>query len=698
MSEVWWGKESRRNLQAGVKRSGGSSAAQPELLPSSRQEVTDELRARTKNFTPEWTNLRATDAGFALTRLFGEQMEPVIERLNRLPEKALIEFLGMAGVQPLQASPASALLEFEVSDSAPQSVLVSRGFQVGAQPADGGGDLVIFETERDLLAAPAKIDEMHVQLDNLFQAIDVQAEGDDARFLPFGDRPEPGRALFIGLSGDIAPGPTLSLGIRVAAPPGSPPPVPGGGVAPLPVPSAPLLEWSVLDGSKFESVEVNFDETGALAHSGVIELRLPRQWRPGRPAGLDKTLRWLRLQITFGSFEQSPVLTSVKLNMARAIAARTIFNEALEPLPQSRNRQMRLSQRPVLPDSLILEVDEGGFDTASEPEVDLPVASDGIDQSSPGAQGRSKTRRWRQVDDLSLFGPEDEVYVLDPLEAIVTFGDGVKGAEVPQGFRNVRAARYRVGGGKAGAVAAEAISTLLSSAPFIKKVSNPWPATGGADRESQQQAIKRGPQEIRTRSRAVTVADYALLARRAQGALVERAHAVAGLHPAFPGRPIPGVVAVFVVPPDRNEGPPTPDEDTLRAVSSYLSAEAAPAGVEVVAAAPRYHRVKIEAALIIRSGVDSGETVRRAIKAIDDFINPLTGGSDRGGWPFGGALRYQALLRRLTDVYGVSAVPTLSIIADGFRFLACQDFVPEANALLWPEVHQIVVREREESR
>lgn len=700
MSEVWWGKESRRNLQARLKRTDDSSAAQPELLPSSRQGVTDELRARTKNFTPEWTNQRATDAGVALTRLFGEQMEPVLERLNQLPEKSLVEFLNLAGVQPLQASPAAALLEFEVSESAPQSVLVSKGFQVGAQPADGKGDLVIFETEHDMFAAPAKIVEMHVQLDNLFQAINLQAEGDAARFLPFGDRPEAGRALFIGLSSDVTPWPTISLGIRVVAPADSPPPVPSGGVAPLPVPLAPLLEWSVLNGTRFDPVEVNFDETGELIHSGIIELRLPRQWRIGRPPGLDgdKQLHWLRLQISFGNFEQSPVLSSVKLNMVRAIAARTIFNEVLEPLPQSHNRQMRLSQRPVLPNTLILEVDEGGFATTSEPEVNAPTDADEINESSTGAQKKSKTRRWQQVDDLSLFGPEGEFYVLDPLEGIVTFGDGVHGAEVPQGFRNVRAVRYQVGGGKSSAVKAEAVSTLLSSAPFITKITNPWPATGGTDRESRQQTIRRGPQEIRARSRAVTVADYALLARQAKGALVERAHAVAGLHPAFPGRPIPGVVAVFVVPPDRDEGPPTPDEDTLRAVAAHLSKQAAPAGVEVVAAAPRYHKVRIEAAITVRTDADAGATVRRALKALDQYLHPLTGGADGTGWPFGGALRYQPLLRHLTKVEGVSAVPILNIIADGFRFLACQDFVPEANALLWPEVHQVVVQEREESR
>jgi hypothetical protein len=136
----------------------------------------------------------------------------------------------------------------------------------------------------------------------------------------------------------------------------------------------------------------------------------------------------------------------------------------------------------------------------------------------------------------------------------------------------------------------------------------------------------------------------------------------------------------------------------LRAVAEYLSKNAAPAGVEVVAASPRYHKVKIEAAITVRSGADSGETVRRALRALDAYLHPLTGGEDGAGWPFGGRLRYQALLRRLTNVEGVSAVPMLNIIADGFRFLACEDFVPEANALLWPELHRIVVQQQEEGR
>ena len=690
MSVVWWGKETTGQASR-LKRVGPPLPPEPELAAPSRQDVKKEVRSRIKSFTPEWTNLRPTDAGVALTQLFSEQMEPVLERLNRLPEKSFVEFLNIAGIRPLQPSPAAAFLEFEISDTAPQSVFIARGFQVGAQPAEGPDELVIFETERDLLAAPAKIVEMHVLQDNLFQSIDPQTE---TGFLPFGSQPEPGRAFFIGLETAIAPGPTISLGIRVAAPPDAPPPLAAGGVAPLPVAFAPQLEWSVLDGTSFLPAEIVLDQTGGLIHSGVVELQLPRQWRVGRPAGLggNAPLRWLRLEIVFGSFAAGPVLGSVKLNMVAASAARSIFNEALEPLPQTRNR-LSLSQKPILPDSLIIEVDEGGFDISSGPEVNVPAAA-----GSPTTDGakKEKTRRWLQVDDLGPYGSEDAVYVLDPLNGVVTFGDGVHGAPIPQGFRNVRATRYRVGGGAGGAVGAEAISTLLSSAPFIKKVTNPWPASGGLNRETNEQAMRRGPQEIRARSRAVTIADYALLARQAPGALVERAHAVAGLHPSFPGRPIPGVVGVFVVPPDRTEGPPTPDEDSLRAVATYLSKNAAPAGVEVVAAAARFHKVRIAATITVRAGADSGKTVRDALLSVHEYLHPLTGGEDGMGWPFGGVLRYQALVRRLTRVAGVSAVPTLNIIADGSRFLSCQDFVPEAHALLWGEVHQILVQQSKE--
>jgi predicted phage baseplate assembly protein len=287
--------------------------------------------------------------------------------------------------------------------------------------------------------------------------------------------------------------------------------------------------------------------------------------------------------------------------------------------------------------------------------------------------------------------PESRVYVLDPATGVLQFGDGVHGAAVPQGFRNVRALVYQVGGGEAGAVEADTITTQISSAPFVTGATNPLRASGGMDAEPPAAAYRRGPQEIRARNRAVAVADYALLARRAPGAQVVRAHAVSGFHPAYPGLPLPGVVGVYVVPPDRDEGPPTPDEATLRAVARFLAEEATPAGVEVVAAAPFYHKVRAEIGVVIDPAADQGDTVRRLGAALDGYLHPISGGEDGEGWPFGAPLRYAPLLRRLvTGVLGVRAVTRLTLVIDGARIAACADFLPRPHALFWPAPHEVV--------
>jgi len=702
MTQPWWGKEAGPDPKVKLAPLPGSSLMQPELLAASRRAVVSELRSRISGFTPEWTNFRSGDAGAALVQLFGEQMEPVLERLNLLPNKSLVEFLNITGATNLSATPAEALLEFTINDSAPESVLIPRGFQVSAPPATGEGDAVVFETEFDFYGAPATIDKVYVQEGGSFQEIDTKSTDP---FRAFGDKPIPGRALFLGLAGAVAPTNFLSLGIGIASVAGTPPPVSSGGIEPIPVAVAPLLRWEILDGASYEAVEVVRDETGGLYRSGIVELSLPRRWRPGRPEGLedkvDANLRWLRLRIVYNQFAASPRFSFVKLNMTRAVAAQTIRDEILEPVPDSQGRQLRLTQTPVIPGSLILEVDDGNVgspiglltdggagDLANVADADEDTVTD----------GEQFGRRWQAVDDLLTYGSDDPVYVLDPETGVVTFGNGLNGAALPSGFRNVRAASYRVGGGAAGAVAADEIKSMLSSVSFVSAVTNPLPASGGADRESQQDAARRGPQEFRARGRAVTVADYALMARRAPGAQIVRAHAVSGFHPSLPGMPIPGVVGVFVVPPDRSEGPPTPDENALRAVSNHLSETLAPLGVEVVVAAPRYHKIRVIAGVVIDPAADSSKTIRRLLSEIDTYLHPLTGGEDGQGWPFGGTLQYSVLVRRLlARTPGLLAISTLNFVVDGLRDLGCADVVPSANALFWPEVHDVIVRGSEAS-
>lgn len=686
---TWWGHEAWGPIPDTAFVTGrGSAPPRPRLLPVGRDAVVREVAGRIRSFTPEWTNNRATDPGAALTRLFAEQMEAVLARVDRLPEKALVEFLGDAGVESLPAQPAEAMLAFTLSSGARESALVPAGFQVGAPPASGDGDLVIFETTRSLFAAPATLAELYVQEDGVVRRIAVPDSPDAPPFEPFGRRAEAGRALYIGLSTDdpaVQLTNRLTIGIAVYAPPGAPPPVPAGGVAPLPVPPPPFLRWELLDGGLWKPLEVALDQTGGLVRSGVVELELPASWRVGNiPRRTGPDLHWLRLGILFGRYPEPPSLRALYVNVVPAIAARTIRDEALEQVPNSNGSRYQLSQTPVIPASLIIEIDEGSANAPLPTEGEAPTMTPPV-------------MRWSRVESLADSSPVDRVYTLDAATGVLQFGDGVHGAAVPEGFLNVRALVYQVGGGAMGAVDAGTITTQLSSAPNVTGVTNPLRATGGMDIEPAALTRRRGPQEIRARNRAVAVADYELMAVRAPGAQVARAHAVSGLHPAHPGVPIPGIVGVFVVPPDRDEGAPTPDEGTLRAVAEYLAEQVAPAGVEVVAGAPFYHKVRAEIGVVIDPAADQGDTVRRLSAALDAYLHPLTGGEDGDGWVFGGDLRYSLLLRRLvTGVDGVRAITRLTLVIDGARIKACTDFTPRPHALLWPIPHEIVPVEAQE--
>lgn len=667
---VWWLSRDGNPLPS--MHSGTLDAP---LLVESHKAVRARFEARRPGFTPEWTRTDAGDAGVALRDLVLEMHDSLIARTNRWPEKARTEFLDIAGIAPQAGRPASALVTFEVLESLTDSIAIPAGFQVGG--AGANGDTVYFETRDTLYAPPLRIESLAAQIDGATAEVKPPQDASQA-FEPFGARPAAGAALHIGLSGTANVRESITLLLQALGPDGAPAPVSAGGVEPgrdLPV---PVLEWSALDGGTFVTLEVIRDETAALALTGLVELRAPSRWRHGDPAGIgrDQPLRWLRVRLLDGVYSRAPRLASVALNAARVDAGRSIFGENLVAVAGSQRKRFVLSQAPVLPGSVVIEVEEGPSDD---------VAADD--------EGR-RFRRWQQVDDLSTAGPTDSVFAVDYTSGVVSFGDDRAGRSVPEGFGNVRAVKYRVGGSAAEHLPARGIATLISTTPGVVGVNNQLAASGGSDAESQAAAIRRGPEEIRARGRAVTAADYALYACGVRGAEVARAHAVAAYHADFPGARMPGVVTVFVLTPDRDGGFTIADEGTLRSVSMALTQEVAPAGVVVVAAVPRFQQVSVRVSVDISPDVDPTAAVREVTRALDRHLDPLVGG-DGQGWPFGGEIRYDGLVRAVMSVTvkgaaAIRSVRTLDYRVDGRAVNGCNNFAIEPHSLVRPSAHQVV--------
>jgi predicted phage baseplate assembly protein len=127
--------------------------------------------------------------------------------------------------------------------------------------------------------------------------------------------------------------------------------------------------------------------------------------------------------------------------------------------------------------------------------------------------------RWHEADSLAFLGPGDHGYITttdDADKTTVTFGNGVNGARPPTGEENVTAS-YRVGIGAAGNVGAGRITQLQTRPLGAGGVTNPLPASGGADRDGVEQARRNVPLGMLALDRLVSVADYEDFARARAG-------------------------------------------------------------------------------------------------------------------------------------------------------------------------------------
>jgi hypothetical protein len=137
--------------------------------------------------------------------------------------------------------------------------------------------------------------------------------------------------------------------------------------------------------------------------------------------------------------------------------------------------------------------------------------------SAPTASGIESTLKvrvndilWHETDTLAGLTPLDREYVTKADEAgatTVVFGNGREGARIPTGNENVRAV-YRSGIGKGGNLKAKQINQPTTKPLGVKEVVNPLAATGGADRESRDEARRNAPLAVMALDRLVSVRDY----------------------------------------------------------------------------------------------------------------------------------------------------------------------------------------------
>ena len=479
------------------------------------------------------------------------------------------------------------------------------------------------------------------------------------------------------------------------------------------------------------------DYTRAFTLDGRIVFRLPRAMAKSTAGQLAPGLFYVRCRFEAGAYDAPPLIQTISYNGVAAEQAspggseltitRSSPTSGTAPKPGD-----LVALRFTLDDSgAITSLDFAGSESDpqfrvleykaatqnTEGRLALEAILLGIASEIPFQQHRlpiapaveerlrvftlegDQWRPWERRADFDASRAEDAHVVINPQSGVVRFGNGdhgrlpQSGAPIMAAYDATRAADGNLGAGK--------ISRLLDSlhnrasienfaglAQRIGIVTNRLPASGGADAETLEHAIARAIELVGTSWRAVALADYERLARQTPGTRIARASARANLHPSFPCFKAPGLITLIILP-DMPAPRPYPSRELKRTVRAYLHRRRV-IGTRVEVVGPEYVELAVRASVKATLAVSKAALQGKISEALNRFFDPLGGGPDKTGWPFGRDVYRSEVMQVIEEVPGVDHVLSLELLM-GCGRATCGNVCLGPTSVVGAGAHEIKV-------
>lgn len=686
-------------------------------LPTSRlddrtfDDLVDECILRIPRYCPEWTDDNLSDPGITLIELFAWLTDQMLMRFNQVPRKNYVAFLELLGLRLQAPAPAQTELTFYLSSDLPETYTIPTGVEVATERTQTQS-AIAFSTDEPLVIGKPRIrhfltaqttdDTPQTLRDRLTNQWTRQLNGQwhGSEQPLFNEHPQPNNCFYLVLEPDSPlDGNVLAVTFQGAA------------ATPTGInPNQPPRYWEAWDGQSWQPVllkETDDATRGFSFHEIAQQGRNPAQGADvilHLPAQFPVTNftayhgRWLRCRFTElernqPGYSNAPKIVGLSVRAVggtvRASHSTLIQDERLGISDGTPGQTFQLLGSPVL--------------ERRQNEYVLVTP--------PG----SLPQRWQEVRDFADSDPQDRHYTLDSLTGSVQFGPLIRepdqltrqiqirsrtqqltrhkaeiveeialpidvqahplehqyGAVPPRGSV-ISMVSYRTGGGRQGNVQAGTLQFLKSSVPYVASVTNHLSARNGADGESLEQAVVRAPQLLRSRDRAVTAEDFEVLTYKGAAGAIAHVKCL----PAIASRDA-GIVRLLVVPQSNTEAITqglgiTPDAFTLQPalkeqILNYLE-ERRLLGIQVQLQEPEYVGVAVQTEVGLEPVYSNPSAQQQIISnlrvALYRYLNPLTGGSDGTGWPFGRpvyASDIVALLQQTPGVLYVGAVLLFSL-------------------------------------
>ena len=630
-----------------------------------------------------WTLHAPVDPGITLLELFAWLLEQRLYWMDQVPdslERAALALLGVDGPKPAQTA-ATVLTLYDRSQQ-PQAFR-TVGSETKFKPVHTSRPPLVFSTESAFTLLPVLPDQpVTLQIGGVDRTADLR-QGRVLRLFP-ADGSFSEVKLVLQLSDLIPSTPpteqfTLFFKLRIS----SDIPSQWSPDAKSDVHFPADISWwyHSKTGEKIQFASVN-DGTKGFRRSGIVRFTIPADWQPEtNPADIKTKSYAIWIRVNQATFTAPPLLERLEPNAC--IARNQWF---VDPV-LGRVEWLPLPGNTISLSDYVKDPADKNY-----PPLEQQVILKFREHSDP--DDPKLWTQWQVAADLTLKRPSDRFFTVNRESRKLLFGDGLAGRmpilfSDPGGKSPNVYLQYLVGGGavgnleenlcwesllSSGASSSGIDAPNLTSSPrtgvrncSVESVSdliacNVVPAEGGADSESIASARQRAASQLKRLDRAVTRKDYEEIARTTPGVAIQRAHAAIGYHPCYPCMPVLGVVTVFIVPYAPREdidevwvenafvSAPAPDPGALSAVQNRLE-NARLVSSEVFIRGPRYRPIAVVAEVEADS-LDPVTLKHRIKKGLTMFFDPLVGGDEGLGWPFGEPVRPSALLREIQKVLG----------------------------------------------
>lgn len=634
------------------------SLVAPKLDDRRFQDIVDEAKKRIPHYTKEWTDHNVSDPGVTLVELFAWMTDIILYRLNQVPDRHYIKFMEMLGITLQEPVPAKVPVTFWLSAPQETSVVIPSGTEVASTQTETEPSIV-FTTDSDFRILPPELKMIMTRVaasgqEKQYRSHNIRRlESGFEGFEVFSEVPQTDDALYFGFENNLS---HHILGLDMACDPAG-----GAGVDP----TMPPYVWEASSGDReqrWQTCDVDSDTTKALNTSGRILIHLPKM---GRYSVNKQSLYWVRVRIKEISsaeeregmrpYQVSPKLQQVTTaswgSTVPATHAMLVSNEFLGRSDSSAGQVFQLQSTPIL---------------RREEREHLVVQVEG-----------ERPQIWKEVPDFAGSDAFDEHYTLDSVTGELRFGPAIRQQDgtiklfgsIPPRGANLIFKKYRTGGGDIGNIQASIINTLKTSIPYIAQVNNRQAAWGGLDPETVESAKMRAPALLRSRERAVTESDFEFLAQQALPSAIGRVRCLQP-RPAEAGRVAPGQVYVLVIPRVKNPShylnprELEPIEADIATLSSYLDQRRL-LTTRLDIRAPAYRWVAVKAQLRATPGTSQEEVETEVLARLYRFLNPLVGGPQGTGWPFGRDLFVSDVYQSLQNTPNVQFIRGVEMYAAG---------------------------------